>query len=127
MATTSPTNVPDVVLPARRFLNTDGPNRRFRFRKNARRYTYDQMKTVYSSGHFFDSVITDKRGLVFSNFALAEAVNGGVARYFKIVRYSDMKKEDVRAYIQIMTDFARENSWGDDILAVEFQYLNKHC
>lgn len=126
MATTSPTNVPDVVLQARRFLNTDGRNRRFRFRKNAKRHTDDQMKAVYKAGLFPSFVITDKRGLVFSSFALAEAVNSSVARYFQIVRYSDMTKEHVHAFVQDMIDLAHRNGWGDDILDIELQNLKAY-
>lgn len=52
MATTSPSDFSHVRFPALRFLNTDGPHRRFRFPKTAKRYTDDQMKTVYNAGCF---------------------------------------------------------------------------
>lgn len=126
MANTSSTNVSYVALPARGFLNTEGRNRRFRFRKNAKRYTDEQMKAVYKPRRFLGFVITDKRGLVFSNFAMAEAVNSSMMRHFQIVRYADMTKEHVHTFVQAMSDFAHENGWGDDILDIEFQNLKAY-
>lgn len=126
MATTSPTNAYNVLLPARRFLNTDGLHQRFRFPKNAKRHTDDQMKIVYNARSFLGLVVTGKRGLVFSNFALAEAVNSSIVCHFQIVRYSDMTKEHVRTFVQNMIDLAHHNNWGDDILAVELQFLETY-
>jgi hypothetical protein len=103
--------------------NTGVYRPRFRFPSTARRYTDLQYATLVRSPRLLNTVLLGKYGLVQSNFGLAELVNDGQPRFVQTIRYSDLTKADIRAFIREMRKTALLNKWLDDMLEVELQFL----
>ena len=110
----------------RYITGVDGNHPRLRFPAKARRYS-DAQYAILIKSPMLTTVMLGKYDLVHCNFGLAEVANNNVGRFVEIVRYSDLTEADIKMFVVQMRKAAIRNSWPDEMLDIELQFLARYC
>ncbi len=94
----------------------------FHFSAKAKRYSDEQYKRVLYTPKLYPVVMLGDRGLVKSNFALAELANARPCM-LHVVRFSEMTEAEVRDFVRALKDGAKRYRWSREMLDIELQYL----